>query len=362
MRLVFAGFILILTGCADLSYYLHSINGHLDVVSRSRSIEDVLADQDTAPELRAQLKLVQRVRIFAFENLQLPESDSYTEFADLERDYVLKSLFATEEFSISAHQWCYPVVGCAGYRGYFDEARLQRYVDELEARNFDVYVANVPAYSTLGWFDDPVLNTFINWPEYRLAGLIFHELSHQRLYIDGDTTFNESFAMAVQQAGVERWLLDTGQTEKLAAYQRHVASREQVLNFIQNERDKLAQLYRQPMAAQEKREAKAAFLHSMLAGYRALSASFEGSDGFGKWFEAGLNNAKLVSVSTYHARTPAFARLLEHHAGDFKAFYAHVERIGALEPGPRSECLDYWQSAPDDLPREGMKMGGCIID
>ena len=351
MRILLLTLLFALSGCADLSYYLHSVNGHLGVIAKSRDIDDVLHDENTSADLRERLLLVAEIRRFAVEKLHLPDSDSYTEYADLQREYVLKSLFASEEFSTAAHQWCYPIVGCAGYRGYFDEARLQTYIDELKASHFDIYVANVPAYSTLGWFDDPVLNTFINWPEYRLAGLIFHELTHQRLYIDGDTTFNESFAVAVQQAGVQKWLQHHGELDKLAAYQRHIVNRGKVLEFIENERDKLALLYRQDLPDDSKRATKARMLDAMRQQYVELSAEFGGSDGFAKWFEGELNNAKLVSVSTYHALAPAFVRLLEHHGGDFNAFFEHVEEIARLEPQQRQQCLEHWHKGPPESPR-----------
>ena len=360
MRLLVIALLVGLPGCADLSYYMHSVRGHLDVINRSQPIDELLQAQSTEADLRRQLELVGQIRQFAFEQLHLPESDSYTEYADLQRDYVLKSLFASEEFSIAAHQWCYPIVGCAGYRGYFDEQRLQRYIDELKSRRFDVFVARVPAYSTLGWFDDPVLNTFIHWPDYRLAGLIFHELSHQRLYIDGDTTFNESFAMAVQHAGVEKWLQQQGRTQDLAAYQRHLAGRDRVMDFIAERRSMLSQLYRQSMPPEQKRVAKEAFLQAMQDDYQTLSNEFEGRDGFAKWFAGGLNNAKLVSVSTYHARTPAFRRLLEHHDGDFDTFFRHVERIGDLPTQQRQRCLDQWQHSDAGLlPARADDLAAC---
>lgn len=342
-RLIFFISLLFSAGCADLSYYLHSVNGHFSILQKTRDIDDLLQDSNTPAELTERLKLVRRIRKFAMDQLQLPESDSYTLYADLGRNYALKNLFATEEFSVSAHRWCYPIVGCAGYRGFFDEQRLEDYVNELKQKNFDVYVANVAAYSTLGWFDDPLLNTFIYWPEFRLAGLIFHELSHQRLYMDGDTQFNESFAVAVQQAGVERWLQATGQPLKLKKYRQYLVNRKRVIQLIEQAREALKALYQKDLSGLQKRKQKQQLYSQLKQNYQTLSASFDVNDGFKYWFAGELNNARLVSVSTYAARVPAFRNLLQSHGGDFESFYRHVERLADMSQDTRNACLDYWQ-------------------
>lgn len=335
---------LLLTGCADLSYYLHSINGHLSIINRAENIEDMLADENTDPDLAERLRLVGRIRQFAVEQLQLPESGSYTMYADLKRSYALKNLFAAAEFSVEAHQWCYPIVGCAGYRGFFDEARLQRFMTSLQQQDFDIYVANVSAYSTLGWFDDPVLNTFVNWPDYRLAGMIFHELSHQQLYIDGDTEFNESFAVAVQQAGIKKWLHSNGKPDQAASYQQQLDNRQQVIELIKQGRLQLKTLYQQDIDATSKRQAKSDIILNLKQQYSELSSHFIIKDGFRRWFEGPINNARLVSISTYYDLVPAFQHLLENHKQDFEAFFRHVENIASLPDSGRKNCLQMWKS------------------
>lgn len=333
-----------MSGCADLSYYLHSINGHMSILNKTRDIDDLLADENTDAELATRLKLVGRIRQFAVQQLHLPESDSYTIYADLKRSYALKNLFAAPEFSIQPHQWCYPIVGCAGYRGYFNEARLQRYTDSLKQQGYDVYVAHVSAYSTLGWFDDPVLNTFINWPEPRLAGMIFHELSHQQLYIDGDTHFNESFAVAVQQAGIHLWLRANGKPEEAQKYQQQLHNRQQVIELITQAREELQKLYQQDLTDIEKRQAKQLAVQQLKDNYNQLSSRFDIADGFKHWFEGPINNAKLASLSTYYAQVPAFLKLLHTHDDDFKEFFRHVEQIAALAHSERSTCLQFWKT------------------
>ncbi len=342
--------VLQMTACADLSYYMHSVKGQLSIIQKTQDIDDLLRDESIEEKLKLQLKLVGSIRQFAFEETNLPESDSYTQYADVGRRYVLKNLFASAEFSTALQRWCYPIVGCAGYRGYFDEELLEKFKGTLLQQGKDVYVANIPAYSTLGWFDDPVLNTFIYWPEYRLAGLIFHELAHQRLYIDGDSQFNESFAMAVQYSAVEKWLLKKGQFEKLKRYKQYQNNRLKVTLLIEKGRSQLTQLYKEELDESEKRLQKGRLLKQLKKDYQQLSSGFEVPDGFKYWFKGALNNAKLASVSTYHSRVNVFRKLLKSHAGDYAEFYQHVKKIGQLAKVERTKCLDSWDK-PNDTPK-----------
>jgi len=338
--LVIAGFLG--TGCADLGYYLHSVKGQLSVMQESRDIDEVVEQESIDPKLKQRLQLVARIREFAFKELDLPESASYTRYADVGRNYVLKNLYATEEFSISLQRWCYPIAGCAGYRGYFDEDMLEAYKSVLLSQRKDVYVGNVPAYSTLGWFDDPVLNTFIFWPEERLAGLIFHELAHQRLYMDGDSQFNESFAMAVQQSGTEKWLKHTAQYETLEQYRQRLVNRERVVNLIEQARAQLNELYDSSLDEQLKRLQKRQVLQQLKQDYRKLSASFTVQDGFSHWFQGELNNAKLASVSTYYSDVSYFRQLLTRLDEDYSRFYEQLEKTALLEPAQRRKQMEGW--------------------
>ena len=207
--------LLLLAGCADTGYYWHNANGHLSVMNQRVDIEELLADDQLDAKLRARLQLVQEIRRFSIKRLDLPANDSYASYVELDRPYVVQNIFAAAEFSTRLYEWCYPVIGCAGYRGYYDEVRMLAYSEDLKSRGLEVYIGKVSAYSTLGWFDDPVLSSFIDWPDYRLAGLLFHELTHQQIYIDNDTRFNESLASAVQQVGTELWLKSRNESDQL---------------------------------------------------------------------------------------------------------------------------------------------------
>ena len=339
------GFIsLTLTGCANWSYYLHSINGHYAIIDKSRKINTVLNDKNTPPDLSNKLQKVAEIREFAINQLHLPESESYTRYADLERTYALKNLFAAREFSVQGHRWCYPFVGCAGYRGYFDQKKLAAFQKQMESQGFDVYVGNVAAYSTLGWFDDPVLNTFIHWPEERLAGLIFHELAHQHVYIKGDSRFNESFAMATQQLGVERWLQAKGEKQKLSRYRKQLQNRQQVITLIINARSQLQQLYAQNIDDEQKRLKKKTMMEKLKEDYANLAGSFTVPDGFKHWFAKDLNNAQLASVSTYYEQIPLFRKIFQYQQKDFKSFLDYVKNMQGLNDAERLNCLQQWQS------------------
>lgn len=352
MRPVFYGLLILLqsiliSGCADLGYYLHSVKGHWGVVSATRDIDDLLVDPTTTPALKQRLQLVQDIRRFAFNELQLPLSGSYTEYADLGRPYVLKNLFAAPAYSLEARQWCYPIAGCAGYRGFFEHSRLQELVAELQEQHYDIYVANVAAYSTLGWFDDPLLNTFINWPDHVLAGLIFHELAHQRLYVKGDTRFNESFATAVQQEGVERWLMSHGEDNLLSRYRQRQLNRRQVLHLILKARDKLDKVYRSELADGVKAVQKREILDLLKQDYKELSASFAVADGFSYWFDQELNNAYVLAVSTYNDWTPVFRQFIRQGNGQMAEFYQQAEELSNLPVEVRNHCFSGWlQQSP----------------
>ena len=342
--------ITVLSACVDAGYYLQSVQGHYAIMQQKKDIDSLLEDEQVPEKLKQRLRLVQGIRSFAFTELGLPRSDSYTEYADLKRGYALKNLFAAEEFSISAKQWCYPIVGCAGYRGFFDQQRLQDFADDLQRQHYDVYVANVSAYSTLGWFDDPVLNTFINWPDELLAGLIFHELAHQQLYVDGDSRFNESFASAVQQAGVEKWLQQQGWSSRLQKYRQRQSDRQQVFDLIKQARQDLHDLYQESIGPAEKRRRKAEYLQQLKQRYEAFSDSIQHNDGFQRWFEGELNNAKLVSVSTYYDWVPLFARMLSSQQDDFVAFYQQVEQLAELSRSQREQCFNAWVKGDQQSP------------
>ncbi len=343
MRLIISMILpVLLGGCADLGYYWHSASGHLALMSQRVDIGEMLEDPALDSSLRGRLQLVREIRRFSIERLDLPANGSYTNYVDLDRPYVLQNLFAAAEFSTRLHTWCYPVIGCTSYRGFFDGARLAEFADGLEQQGFEVYVSQVAAYSTLGWFDDPVLSSFIEWPDYRLAGLLFHELTHQQLYIDDDSTFNESLASAVQQVGTVLWLESRDRRDEIERFDRWLDYRREVVTLIVDTRDRLSAIYARAIGDDEKRMHKARVFSEARDAHGEIARRHGIEGGFTRWFAEGLNNAKLGSVSTYNAYVGAFVDMIRAHDNAFGAFFAYASRVGALDPATRERCLQAW--------------------
>ena len=304
----------LLAGCDTLAYYRQAIGGHLDIMSAARPVDDWLADPATSPELRERLALAKSIRTFASRSLALPDNRSYTRYAQLDRPFAVWNVFAAPEFSVEPRRECFPVTGCVAYRGFFSQADARAHAQKLEARGFDVYLGGVPAYSTLGWFDDPLLSTFIRYPDVQLARLIFHELGHQVAYAGGNTAFNESFAVTVEEEGVKRWLEAQGRSADLAAFEALEARRAQFAERVEQTRARLAALYAQDLPAEVKRARKA----EELSRLRAL---------YPKVIPKEANNAYLVSVALYTELVPRFKALLRESGGDLPAFYAKVKAL-----------------------------------
>ena len=334
--------LLFLVGCSDLGYYWHNANGHLSVMDKRVDIDELLAQDNLDSKLRERLLLVQEIRRFSIERLDLPANRSYLSYVELDRPYVVRNIVAAPEFSTQLVQWCYPVIGCASYRGYFDEQRLLAYHDDLVSQGLDVYIGNVSAYSTLGWFDDPVLSSFINWPDYRLAGLLFHELTHQQIYIDDDTTFNESLATAVQQVGTELWLKSRNQFQQLEQLESWWHYRNEVITLIGNTREQLAEIYTNDMNDAAKRERKSQAFQAARAAHTGIASKYGITGGYTHWFSGELNNAKIGSVAAYHSLTPAFLEMIRAYNQDFTEFYRYVESLGKLDKPLREDCLQAW--------------------
>lgn len=329
----------LLQGCASLAYYAQSAHGELSVLAARQPISGLVANPDTSAALRARLKLAERIRDFASRRLALPDNASYRTYADLHRRYVLWNVFAAPRFSLQPKRWCFPFSGCVAYRGYFAKAAAERYAADLRRRHYDVYVAGIPAYSTLGWFSDPLLNTVIDWPNPDLAGLIFHELAHQELYVQGDTAFNESFAVTVERAGVRRWMRSHGSP---AAYRRYLVEKRRNRAFVRlvmETRGRLKNLYAARLSKQAMAAGKRAVFGRMRADYVRLKASWGGYSGYDRWMAPPLNNAKIASVATYEQYVPAFRALLKQEGGNFKRFYAAARAIGALPKATRHARL-----------------------
>ena len=342
-RVLLAGAIVIATaavaGCSTLGYYAQSIQGHFAMMRAARPIPDVVADPSIAETLKQQLQRAERIRVFASRELALPENASYRSYADLQRPFVIWNVFATPELSLELKQWCYPVVGCAAYRGYFERDAAERTAAELRSEGFEVSVAGVPAYSTLGWFADPLLNTFIGGTEGQLAGLIFHELAHQVVYVSGDTTFNESFATAVEREGVRRWLAQNGDEASRQAYAEFAQRRHEFLNLLLRSRALLFENYRSKESDQAKRRRKQELFTALKDDYARLRASWNGFAGYDRFFAQDLTNAHLASIGAYNDLVPAFDALLAQTGGDFSRFYEEVRRLADMPKDRRDDLL-----------------------
>jgi predicted aminopeptidase len=306
---------LVLSGCETLAYYGQAAGGHLALMARARPVVEVDAD----PALRERLKTAVAIRDFASRELQLPDNGSYRSYADLGRPYAVWNVVAAPEFSLKPVQSCFPVAGCVTYRGYFDKAQAQRHADGLRAARNDVVVYGVPAYSTLGWFDDPLLSTFIDYPDTDLARLVFHELAHQLVYAKGDSTFNESFAVAVEREGVRRWFAARGRDAELVRLREREERRQEFAARLESVRVRLGTLYRTRLAPGEMRERKRAELEE-LRPLLARMPAFEGQE---------PNNALLASYATYTELVPVFEKFLAEAQGDLPKFYARAKAFAS---------------------------------
>lgn len=329
-----------LTGCAAVGYYAQSVTGHLGLMYRARPIETVIAAPDTEPGLAARLRTALDIREFASDALALPANASYRRYVELDRRFVVWNVVATPELSLAPRQWCFPVAGCLSYRGYFSESAAETYAKALEARGWDVTVAGVRAYSTLGWFADPLLSSMVELPEYLLARIVFHELAHQRLYVPGDPELNESFSVVVERAGVDRWIEAAGRAD-LTERHRIAAGREAAfLALLRGVRRDLDAVYASSRSDAEKRAAKVQRIEGLKARYAALRTGWEDGPTYDAWFERGVNNAAIALVSTYDRWVPALEALLARYGGDLQALYRAGDVLAALSPDERRSRLE----------------------
>jgi len=338
-RLLAAALLPLVSGCANVSYYVQSVSGQLDVWRRERPIAEVMADPATAQALKDRLARVLEIRAFASRELGLPDNASYRRYADLGRPFVVWNVFAAPEFSVQPLQSCFLFAGCVSYRGYFAREDAERHSAGLAEQGYDIYIGGVPAYSTLGYFADPVLNTFIHYPEAEIARLIFHELAHQVAYVRDDTVFNESFAVAVEQEGVRRWLARSGDAKQREQFERSRRIRAEFFSLVQKHRERLDALYHTRLAPDAMRGRKREFLAELEAEYRSLQAGWGGFSGHDRWFAGKPNNAQLASVAAYSQLVTAFEALLGREGGNLSAFYAAVRSLAALPKDERDVRL-----------------------
>ena len=322
-----------LQGC----YYMQAIHGHMDVMQSRRPVGEILADPAAPEELKERLQLVREARRFAVEELALPDNDSYRSYADLERDYVVWNVFATPEFSLVPKKWCFPVAGCVDYRGYFSHDAAKGKAEALREDGYDVAVGGVAAYSTLGRFADPILNTMMRWSDVRLVGTLFHELAHQVLYVKGDTRFNESFASAVADAGMRRWLVDRGGEEALGAYHGERRLTMRMLEIIDARKRDLSSLYASDLSEREMRRRKEAIFGELGRELRALMEAEAPAVAPG--YVPPANNAALVSYGLYEGWSEAFRQVYEECDRSFECFYDRARELGDLPQEERDVRL-----------------------
>ncbi len=347
------------SGCQTLSFYGQAVKGQYQLIAHRKSIEKLVLDPATPPRLKKQLELLQKLREFASQELKLPVDGHYSKYVDVHRSFVVWNVEAAREFSMEPKSWWYPVVGSLEYRGYFSERSATNYGASLRVRGFDVFVGGVEAYSTLGWFKDPVLNTFIFNPEPDLAETVFHELGHQRVFARSDTDFNEAFATTVGEEGAKRWLRAQGDTAAYDKYLYELKRTRQFVHLTMKTRHQLEDLYgdernedgkikatkkKRELTSEQLRQKKKQILDQLQRDYQELKKQWSGDTNYDAWFARQVNNAQLNSVAAYYDLVPGFERLLDLNGGNLEKFYAAAERLSAMPKKERHQWLNDLES------------------
>ncbi|WP_025806840.1 aminopeptidase [Pseudomonas chlororaphis] len=338
LRFLFPGLVLLLlNGCSSVGYYGQLASGQWQLLRARTPVEQVIADPARDPLLRAHLTQSQKARRFASQHLHLPDNQSYRLYADIGRPYVVWNVFSTPEFSLSPKTHCFPIAGCVAYRGYYSQGAARGEAALQKQQGMDVAIGGVEAYSTLGWFNDPILSSMLHWGDERLATLIFHELAHQRFYVKDDTEFNESFATFVEQEGTRQW---RAARNLPPASDTLVKQKDQFIQLILDTRQRLERLYALPLPAEQMRQRKAAEFEQLRWDYQQLKHSqWHGDSRYDFWINTPLNNARLLPFGLYDQWVPAFAALFQQVNGDWPAFYQAVEKLGALPAEKRKAAL-----------------------
>lgn len=343
-------------GCNPV-YLAQAVQGQLDVVRARRPVAEVIADPATAPALRDRLVAAEAALDFAHAALALPDNGSYRQFAELRRPFVVWNVFSAPELSLRLRRWCFPVAGCVAYRGYFAEDDARRFAEREVRHGQDVAVVGAAAYSTLGFFRDPLLSSVTRLPATAQAGLIFHELAHQRLYVPGDTAFNESFATLVEQEGTVRWLTARGDHAGLCSYLRGLERERQVHQLIREARARLAAAYAADAPDESIRSAKAAEFARLRERYRRLRASWREPPWFDGWFDDSLNNARLGALAAYQDHVGRLRVILESEGGSLPIFYARAQRLARLDNVERAAVLRQITTPSDRRPGAACRDG-----
>lgn len=335
------GLLAALSGCTGVGYYAQSLKGHVGIMAARQDVDRLIRDAATPEPVRAQMLAARGVRQFATGRLDLPDNASYRSYVDIGRDYVTLAVFAAPEFSLVPKTWCFPVFGCVPYRGYFSRDSAVRTARALQAEGLDVHISGITAYSTLGWSSDPLLSTMFAEDKTHLAALVFHELAHQRVYVNDDTAFNEAFAVVVETTGVKTWLAAAGDTEGLRRYEAELGRSDDFVALVAKTRDELGRIYAKGGSAAGMRSAKAAAIERLRARYRRMrDGRWGGYAGYDGWMNTPVNNAKIAATSVYNDLVPAFLRLHQLCAGDYPRFYKAVKRLGQVAKADRVRALE----------------------
>lgn len=330
-----------IAGCAGPSYYMQAVSGHFSLIRNSEEIVQLLAQADIDPELARELELALEIRAFAVSRLGMPENDSYTRFVDTGREAVTWNVVAAPEFSLAPRKWCFLVSGCVPYRGYFNHDSAVQFSDSLARKGYDVTVSPAVAYSTLGWFDDPLLNTMLSYSDEQLAAFIFHELAHQQLYIKGDTAFNEAYASFIEEAGVRLWLEASDLNDRLPDWLLLQDASTQFNGLLQITRDNLEQEYASNHPETLMKENKSAIFNGLRDAYEELVATqWNGRSIYASWFERELNNAQLALISSYQGGACAFENLYQSAGGNMMQFQALAQDKAKLSKEQRTHWLN----------------------
>ena len=325
---------ILLSACNSLSYYGQAISGHIDLVARERPINDLLKDQKTSAALKQKLSLALEARAFATDQLALPDNDSYKQYADLERPYAVWNVIATPRYAIESKKWCFMIVGCLSYRGYFNQQDAQTLANQLRHEGMDVIVSGAAAYSTLGWMDDPLLNTVVRRNDGSMVGIIFHELAHQVVYAKGDSAFNEAFATAVEDEGLRRWYTLHDNEQAYHAYREKKAQQQMIYLQLQETRAQLDAIYHQAIPDEEKQREKERIFAGLKMWYQDWRQTHQYA-GFDDWMSKELNNAHLALIATYQQMVPDFLLALQSVDGDMKKFFGLVSTMTELDNAQR---------------------------
>lgn len=328
-----------LSGCETLTYPLQAASGQWSLVTARQPLDAVINDVDTDPALRRQLQLVTEMRAFAREQLGMTDIVGYDHWVQLPRDYPVWNVVAAPEFSLDPQTWCFPVAGCVAYRGYFNETDARHFAGGLDDEGFDTWVYGVAAYSTLGWFDDPVLSSWVWRDQAGLAALLFHELAHQQVYIAGDTALSESFASVVEREGVKRWLRQQGDEDAYRYYLARLDADERFNALLEDTRSALEQLYQSSLSMPAMRAEKARIIALLRQRFEQARAQDAGLERFDRWMSGPINNARLAGVGSYHRHIGALRQMLLEQGNDLAAFYRRVDALAASDPDVREREL-----------------------